>query len=755
MNPFSNSTEESIIKKIDRRSFLKVSGISATGIIIGLQMACSPSAKRNSGVAFSPNVYLTVNSDGEIMIVAHRSEMGTGIRTGLPIIVADELEADWKRVKIVQAVGDESKYGNQNTDGSFSVRMFFEPMRKAGATARMMLEQAAANEWGVPVGECRAQNHEVVHAGSGKKLGFGELTEAASKLTAPADESIVLKKKADWKYIGKSTPIVDINAIVSGKAGFGLDTKLEGMKYATILRCPVAGGKVKSFNADKAKQVAGVVDILQMDSPAFPSSFENPLGGLVVIADNTWAAIKGRTALEVEWDFGPNGSYGADEYFKDMLSRIKTTGKVHRSQGDVAAALKGASKVLESTYVIPHLAHAPMEPPCAVARVKDGKCEIWAPTQHPQWAKGSIAKILKIEESNITVNVTLLGGAFGRKSKPDFVVEAALVSQMSGLPIKLIWTREDDLQHDFFHACSVQHIKVAFDKEKKVTGWNHKSAFPPIGGTANPAETGPSFGELQLGMVDLPFDIANITCESHEAPAKTRIGWLRSVSNIQHAFAIGSMVDEIAAYRQVDPVTNLLELLGPDREIPFKELMPAFDNYGEPLEQFPMKTGRLRNVIEMVAQKAAWGQTLPKGHGLGICAHKSFLTYVACVVHVVVDEAGKITIPEVHYAVDCGIVVNQNSVKNQFEGGASFSASLALKGGISFKNGQTVEKNFDQFQVARMTDAPKEIFVHLVESDEKPTGVGEPPVPPFAPALANAIFAATGKRLRELPLKLS
>jgi isoquinoline 1-oxidoreductase subunit beta len=755
MKPLHNPLEPSILKKVDRRSFLKISGISATGIIIGMQIGCSPSKKKDSGIPFSPNVYLTVNSDGTVTIVAHRSEMGTGIRTGLPLIVADELEADWSKVKVVQAIGDEARYGNQNTDGSFSVRMFFEPMRKAGATARMMLEQAAANEWGVPVGECKAKNGEVAHQGSGKKLGFGELTEAASKLEMPAEEKITLKKRSEWKFIGKSTPIVDIEDIISGKGGFGLDKKVAGMKYATVLRCPVAGGKVKTFNADKAMQVAGVQKVFEMPFTAFPGGINAPLGGLLVVADNTWAAIKGRDVLEVEWDFGPNAKYSTADYFKDMLGRVTTKGQVHREEGSVETSFKNAAKTIDSTYLIPHLSHAPMEPPCAVAHFKDGKCEVWAPTQNPQGANDALAEALKIDKANVTVNVTLLGGGFGRKSKPDFIVEAALASQMSGFPVKIVWTREDDIQHDFFHACSVQRIKVALDNNKKVTGWEHHSVFPPIGGTYSPDATGPSFDELQLGMVDMPFDIPNISCQSHEAKAMTRIGWLRSVSNIQHAFAIGSMVDEIATVRQMDPVENLLDLIGSDREIPFDKLMEGFGNYGEPVEKFPMKTARLKNVVKLAAEKSGWGKELPKGHGMGICAHRSFLTYVACVVHVAVDEGGKLTIPEVHFAVDCGIVVNQNSVKNQFEGGGTFASSLALKGGIAFKNGQTIAKNFDQFEVARMQDTAKEIFVHLVESDEKPTGVGEPPVPPFAPALANAVFAATGKRSKELPIKMS
>ena len=750
MKPFQTAAEETIIRKMDRRTFLKASGISATGIILGMQFGCSSAEDMTP---FSPNVYLTVNADGSIVIVAHRSEMGTGIRTGLPLILADELEADWARVKVVQAIGDESVYGNQNTDGSFSVRMFFLPMRKAGAIARMMLEQAAANRWGVPVNECKAVNHEIVHASSGKRLPFGKLTADASKLVPPKEETLVLKKKSEWKYIGKSTSIVDINDIVSGKTVYGQDVNLLGIKYATVLRCPVAGGKVKSFKSDKAQQIPGVLKILEIASPGFPADFTSPLGGIVVVADNSWVAIQARKALEVEWDFGPNAGYNTKDYFKEMLAKVKKKGHVRRAQGSIEAAMKGANHVIESTYTIPHLAHASMETPNAVANYNDGKCEVWAPTQHPQWAKDAIAAALKIDKPKVTVHVTLLGGGFGRKSKPDYVVEAALISKMSGLPIKLIWTREDDIQHDFLHACSVQFIKVAFNKQKKVTGWNHRSVFPPIGGTTSAKEKEPSAGELQLGMVDFPYDIPAISCESHEAPARTRIGWLRSVSNIQHAFAIGCMLDEIAAYRKVDPVANLIELLGPDRDIPFNKLMEGYENYGEPIEKFPWSTGRLKNVIQLASEKSGWGKPLPKGHGMGICAHRSFLTYVACVVLVAVDAGGKLSILEVHYAVDCGIAVNTNSVINQFEGGAVFASGAALKGGITFKDGHPEQYNFDSYFVARMMDAPDQIFVHLVDSEEKPTGVGEPPVPPFAPALANALFAATGKRYRDLPIK--
>ncbi|MEY4930759.1 MAG: hypothetical protein RI909_1483 [Bacteroidota bacterium] len=748
----SDQVENSIIRKIDRRTFLKATGITATGIVLGLQVGCSPS---KPGVPFSPNVYLTINPDGSVMIVSHRQEMGTGIRTGLPMIVADELEADWKKVKLIQAVGDEKKYGNQNTDGSFSVRMFFEPMRKAGASARMMLEQAAAAKWKVDASECKALNHEVVHS-SGKKIGFGELTEEASKLTAPKDETIVLKKKADWKYIGKHMNLYDVPDIVKGTAVYGIDVVKPDMKYAVILRCPVAGGKVKSFSDAEAKKIDGVVKIYEMPASGFPAGLEVPQGGIVIVANSTWTAISARKALQVEWDYGVNATYDSVADLNDLKAKAKKKGVVHRAIGDADQATSSAASVLESTYVTQYLSHAPMESPNATALVKEGKCEMWAPVQHPQWVRDSVAKALGMESEHVTINVTLLGGAFGRKSKPDFAVEAALIAkEMSGTPIKVLWTREDDLTHDYYHACSVQHIRVALDKNKNVKGWTHRSAFPPIGGTSNVQEVSPSLGELGLGAIDFPYDVPNISIEAIESPARTRIGWLRSVSNIQHAFAIGSMLDEVATHRNVDPVKNLLELLGPDRNIPLNEYIKGFDNYGEPIEKFPCSTARMRKVIELVAEKSGWGKTLPKGHGMGICAHRSFLTYVACVVYVVVDDAGKLTIPEAHYAVDCGQVVNRNSVIQQFEGGFVFSLSGALKGGISFKDGISQQTNFDTYGVARMMDAPTQTFVHLVENEESPTGVGEPPVPPVAPALANAIFAATGKRYRELPIKLS
>ncbi|MTI32883.1 xanthine dehydrogenase family protein molybdopterin-binding subunit [Xanthovirga aplysinae] len=741
------------ITKIDRRSFLKTSTVSMSGLILGMHISCSRPQKEEERekASFEPNVFLTINEMGDINIIAHRSEMGQGVRTALPLILADELEADWKRVNVVQAVGDK-KYGDQNTDGSFTVRMFYMPMRKAGASARMMLEQAAANIWKVDVAECRANNHEVVNKSSGKTLSYGELAAEASKLEVPKEDQVKLKENSDLKLIGKSTPIVDLEDMVTGKAHYGMDTHIDGIKVALIARPPVAGGKVKSHNAEKTMKVPGVVKVLILESPGFPTGFDHPLGGVVVVADNTWSAMKGREALEIDWDDGVNADYDTDIYIKELKQLARKKGNSRREQGDVDKAFETASRKLEASYVLPHLSHAPMEPPNAVAHFKEGKCEIFSPTQHPQWVRSSVAKALGIEEQNVTVNVTLLGGGFGRKSKPEFSVEAAKISKESGLPIKLIWTREDDIKNDFYHACSVQHVRVALDKDNKVTAWNHRSLYPSIGGTADKSVIEPSAGEIGMGFVDFPYDISNIRCETNKAETKTRVGWLRSVANIQQAFAVGSMLDEVAVARKMDPVKNLLDLLGSDRKINFDKLVSKFSNYGEPLSAYPWDTSRHRKVIELVADKSNWGKSLPKGQGQVIVAHRNFLTYVACVVEVKFEN-GKMTIPEVHYAVDCGKVINRDRVISQFEGGAIFASSATLKSAISFKKGRVQQNNFNDYQVARIADAPENIYVHLVDSEESPTGVGEPPVPPFSAALCNAIYKATGKRIRELPIQ--
>ncbi|MEQ8303043.1 MAG: molybdopterin-dependent oxidoreductase [Cyclobacteriaceae bacterium] len=744
--------KEAKIFKIDRRTFLKTTSISATGLLLGIQVSCTSTSKKLRGDAsanFSPSVYLNINGSGEVTIIAHRSEMGTGIRTSLPLVLADELEVDWKQVKVEQAVGD-AKYGDQNTDGSYSVRMFYPVMRKAGAMARRMLEQAAANEWKVDVSQCKAKNHEVTNA-NGDVLGYGYLADKAAQLEVPTEEEIVLKDPKDFKFIGKKTSIVDLEDIVTGKAVFGLDTKVTGAKVALVKRPPVAGGKLKSFNSDAALNVPGVLKVFTLEGSGFPVQFHQPLGGVVVVAENTWSAMKGRDALDIQWDHGVNAKYNSVAYVETMMGGATKAGKARRTQGSASGDLAKAKGKVVAEYRVHHLSHAPMETPCAIAAFKDGKVEIWAPTQEPQWARAAVGGALGLEEANVTVNVTLLGGGFGRKSKPDYVVEAALISKESGFPIKLLWTREDDIQHDFYHANCAQQISVGLDDNNKVSSWQHRSVFPSISSTGNSSATHPSNPEISQGVVDFPYDIANVSCETNEAYAQIRVGWLRSVANINHAFAIGCTLDEVAEKRGVDPAQNLLDLLGEKRNIDFAALSDDFWNYEEKLEEYPWDTGRFINVIEEVKRISGWGKEMPAGTGIGIAAHRSFLTYVACVVEAKVEN-GKVVIPKVYYAVDCGVGVNPERIKAQFEGGAVFGTSIATKSKITVKNGAVEQSNFDTYEVARMMDSPKETEVLIVQSNEKPTGVGEPPVPPFTPALCNALYKVTGKRIRTLPI---
>lgn len=743
------------IVKVDRRTFMKSGLVGSASLILGTQIACSSyfSERDDALISFVPNAFIAINSRGRVTIIAHRSEMGTGIRTSLPAIVADEMEADWNRVTIEQAIASKELYGDQNTDASYSMRMFYTPMRQLGASVRMMLEQAAANKWNVEPDECKAKNHKVNHLPSERSFNFGELVEEASKLDTPDESLIKLKEDKDFKRIGKNTPLVDLVDIVTGRAIYGLDNLIPEAKVAVIRRCPVAGGKIVSYSADSALKVAGVLKVFALESPGFPTKFDIPMGGIVVVAENTWAALKGRAALEVEWDHGLNSDYDSEEYISQLVKNTDGEMKVRRENGEVDKAFAGANKVLDRTYTLQHLSHSPMEPPCGIANAQLDKCELWVPTQNPQWVQRAVANALEIEPENVTVNVTLIGGGFGRKSKPDFTVEAAVISKLAKVPIKLLWTREDDILHDFYHACSVQRIKVGLGKNKEVIAWNQKSMFPPIGGTSNTKNIQPGKNEMNKGLVDFPYQIEDIRFETGNAPAKARIGWFRSVSNVQHAFAIGSMMDELAEARGIDAIENTLDLLGPDRHIEEELFGEDFQNYKTKLSDYPWDTKRFRDVINQVAKKSNWGKKLPKGRGQGFCAHRSSLTYVACVVEVKTDHSGKIlSIPEIHYAVDCGVPVNRDRVISQFEGGAIFALSAALRGEITFKNGSAHQSNFDDYYVTKMKDIPQNIFVHLIESDEKPTGVGEPPVPPVAPALANAIYAASGKRIRNMPL---
>jgi isoquinoline 1-oxidoreductase beta subunit len=686
-----------------------------------------------------------------VFIVAHRSEMGTVIRTTLPLVVADELDADWKRVKIDQAIGDK-RYGDQNTDGSHSVRSFYDVMRQAGATARFMLIQAAAAQWRVSPAECKTDLHAVVHDTTGRRLDYGSLASAASKLPIPKKEDVQLKPKSSWRYIGKGMDSYDLPDICTGRAIYGMDAHVEGMVFASIEHPPVFGGKVKSYDAQAPLQIAGVHQTIPIDPFQPPCGFQ-PLGGVAVIADNTWAAFQGRKKLNVVWDNGPNETYDSDEYKKELYATAHKPCKVVRAHGDIDSAFAKGGPSFEAAYYVPLLAHASMEPMVAVAEFKDGKVTAWAPTQNPQAAQDIISKELGIPKENVICHVTFLGGGFGRKSKPDFVAEAAVLSKKVGRPVKVVWTREDDIKFDYYNAVAAMYMKASLDSKGRPTAWLQRCVFPPITSIFDVNAVYGDAGHLQQGWTDIPYDIPNLQVENGPAKAHVRIGWLRSVANIYHSFAVQTFTDELAHRAGRDPVEYLLELIGPDRTIDFKGV--DYPNYGASLDTFPWETGRLRRVTEMVAEKSEWTKrklAKVKGKGIGIAAHRSFLTYVASVVEVEVSDDGSIKIPRVDTVVDAGLVVNPEVTRAQFEGAAVFGTSVARSGEITAKNGVIEQSNFGDYAVARINEVPYQTNVYIVDSDAPPAGVGEPGVPPFIAALCNAIFAATGKRVRELPL---
>ena len=752
-----------VLSNLSRRGFLK--GVGATGALVlaaswGWQEAFAEDKKFGAegmpnGWIDDPKVYVSIAADGTVTVLCNRSEMGQGVRTSLSMVVADELDADWAMVKVRQAPGDEVRFGNQDTDGSRSMRHWYEPMRRCGAAARSMLEQAAANQWQVPVDECRAQLHTVRHQPSGRQLGYGALAEAAAALPVPARESLRLKQPSEFRYIGKeSVRAIDGEDIVTGRAVYGADVHFEGMLFATVARPAVYGGTVKSFDASAALKVPGVVKVMQIDSRPIPSEFQ-PLGGVAVIASNTWAAIKGREALKIVWADGANAAYDSLAYRKELEAAALKPGKVVRSTGNIDEALNSADSSLEASYYLPHLAQSPMEPMVAVARFKDGQCEAWAPSQAPQVTRERIAERLGIPFDKVRVNVTLLGGGFGRKSKPDFILEAAILAQaFPGKAVRVQWTREDDIHNSYFHTVSAEYLKASLNQDGMPSGWLHRTVAPSITALFAPGMNHEAAFELGMGFTNMAYAIPNVRLENPAAAAHTRVGWYRSVSNIPHGFAIQSFVDELAHKAGQDPLKYQIKLLGPDRQIDPRTLSEEW-NYGESPERYPIDTARLRAVLETAAQAAGWGRELPKGRGLGLAVHYSFVTYVAAVIEVEVGDDGTLVVHKADIAVDCGPQINPERIRSQFEGACVMGLGNAVLGEISFKDGKVQQDNFHMYEVARMSLAPKVLAVHLVTPPGNVPlgGVGEPGVPPIAPALCNAIFAATGKRIRSLPVR--
>jgi isoquinoline 1-oxidoreductase beta subunit len=736
------------IQNVSRRGFLK--GVFSGGaLILGAEFApvvmwAAPEEDTPADrAAFHPNVFVGIETDGTVSIIAHRSEMGNGSRTALPRVLADELDADWNRVKIIQAVGD-ARYGPQDTDASQSIRVFFDVMREAGAGARLMLVSAGASQWSVPISECETGLHEVIHVPTRRKIAYGDLVLAASKLPAPEKKDLQFKSRATWRYIGKDASLYDLEDICRGKAIYGTDARLDGMVYASIERPPVLGGRVRSYTDQEALRVPGVQQTVLLE-PFKPPHGLQPLGGVAVIADNTWAAFRGRGKLNIVWDQGPNATYNSKQFKKELQETVRHSCKVVRNEGDIDAQFAKGGKTVEADYFVPHLAHATMEPPVALVDFRGGKVTAWVPTQNPQAVQAIIAQAVGISKEDVTCHVTLLGAGFGRKSFSDFAAEAAVLSKKLQKPVKVVWSREDDIKFDYYLPVAAVHLKAALDSKGKPTAWLQRSAFPPINSTFN-SEARYASWELNNNWIEVPFDVPNLRVENGPAQAHVRLGWLRSVASVYHTFAVQSFVDELAHNSGLDSLEYLLDVFGPARILDLK-----IPNY-RPEADFPLDIGRLRRVTEIAAEKAGWGKRkLGRGRGIGIAAHRYAYTYVASVVEVEVTETGFIRIHRIDTAVDCGTALNPANIKAQLEGSAVFGASIARTGSITATNGAIDQSNFDDYPVARIYEAPYQTNVYIVESSAPPSGVGEAGVSVIPPALCNAIFAATGKRIRELP----
>lgn len=698
----------------NRRDFLKVTSSAGVGLIIGVVL---PYKKRliAAGIvedSFEPNVWIKIQSNNIINIVTAKSEMGQHIRTSIPMIVAEELEADWSHVNVVQADSHPDKYGSQSTGGSGSIRRSYMRLRKAGATARELLIKAASIKWDVPAEECKAHMSKVIHSKSKRSFKFGDLVSLAGTLNPPKEPN--LKNEKDFKIIGNSMPGLDTHSRVNGSAKFGLDIRLPNMLYATVLQCQTFGGSIKSFKAKKAKKINGVKYVFEVE------------GGIAVIATNTWSAIKGQRALEVEWDHGEFYSWDSKK-IKNMMEK--------KSQDEAVTAIdKGNTKninndlSIESKYEVSFTSHATMEPMNCVAHVNKNSAELWVPTQSPQRIQSSTAEKLKMDIDKVKVHVTLMGGGFGRRLWSDFIPDAVEISKKIKKPVKLLWTREDDMRHDYYRPASIHKLKGSLSKNNELVSWQHRIISPSISGQRSPERF--KNGQLDRSAVNgannLPYEIPNILVDYVMSNTNVPVGWWRSVYNSQNAFANEVFIDELAHKAGIDALEFRMNML---------------DN-----------SPRHKEVLRLAAEKAGWGKSLPKGQGMGLALHESFGSWSAQVAKVTVSKNHEISVDKIIASVDCGTVINPDGVKAQMEGSIVYGLTSTLKGEITIEKGAVAQSNFHEFELLQIHEMPK-VEIHIIPSLEPPGGAGEPGLPPVAPAVANAIFNATGKRIRKLPIK--
>ena len=700
---------------ISRREFVTAGVAAGAGLVIGFYLPHGGTSHQES---FSPNAYLRITPDNKVTIVVARSEMGQGVRTALPMILAEELEADWKQIEIEQA-GASTLFGDQTTGGSASIRTTWDPMRKAGAAAREMLISAAASTWNVPRSSCTAENSHIKHAASNRSLSYGKLASKAATLPVPTD--VPLKQGKDYKIVGQRLPRVDSPAKVKGEAIFGIDFRVPGMKFAVLSRCPTIAGKVSGFDDKEAKKISGVSYVGKIGDSA-----------VAVVGDSVWGAMEGRRVLNVTWDDGPNKGLNTAAVTASLKQAASKKGVSLYLAGDPA---KASGRHISAEYELPFMAHAPMEPGNCTASYLGTNCELWAPTQVPQDCRDSVAQAIGLDPDQVKVNVTLMGGGFGRRLEHDYAVEAALVSKAINAPVKVIWTREDDMRFSTYRPASLHQLSATLDGSGFPVALTHRIIAPSISGQKGqpvpngvdpdlPDEAGPVYG------------LPNYSIEYVLAETPVPLGWMRSVYALQAGFALESFIDELAVAAGKDPLQCRLHLLAKDQDLQYFTTT--------------WHTARMRAVLQLAAEKAAWDKPLPAGHYRGVACFSCFSSYMAEVVEITMEKDQ----PRVHRVVavvDCGQVVNPSILEQQIQGGIVYGLGNALRAKITIEKGRVVQGNFDDYAPLRMEETPA-VEVYAVPSAEVPTGIGEPSVPPVAPALCNAIYAATKKRIRALPI---
>ena len=704
--------------QINRREFLEAAGVAGAGLVIGFHL---PAGGRNGARAlaaapFAPNAWLRIGADESVLVVVDRSEMGQGVTTSLPMLLAEELEADWSKIRIESAPADKAyinpMFGMQGTGGSTSVRAAFTPLRKAGAAAREMLVSAAADTWGVDKAACRAEKGAVIHTPTNRRLSFGTL--AAKAATVPLPHDVPLKDPKDWKILGTRVKRLDSPAKVDGSAVFGIDVKAPGLLVAVVARSPVFGGSVKAFDADKAKAVPGVRHVVQISS------------GVAVVADGYWSAKKGRDALSVTWDEGPTASASSATISQLFGQRAEQAGAVARHDGDAQAALPGAAAKLEAAYELPFLAHATMEPMNCTAHVRADGVDIWAPTQFQTGAQGLGAGIGGVPPEKVKVHTTYLGGGFGRRFELDFIKEALETSKATGAPVKVIWSREDDIRNAQYRPACFHRMQAGLDASGQPVAWTHRIVAPSIMARVFPDTVKNGLdGEAVEGGVDLPYSVPNVHVDYVLTDTGIPVGFWRSVNNSYNGFVVESFIDELAQAAKKDPYEFRRDLLG--------------------------KAPRHLGALNLAATKAGWGTPLPAGRARGIAVYKSFDSYVAEVAEVSVGSDGAPRVHRVVCAVDCGPVVNPDIVEAQMQSAIVYGLTAALWGEITIDKGRVQQSNFHDYRMLRLAEMPV-VDVYIVPSSDAQGGVGEPGTPPIAPAVCNAIFALTGKRIRKLPI---